>query len=504
MSQPPFASAHSTPRLLVVEDDATVRDFCMRVLRMNGYSVATAENGRAALARLSEERFDMVLTDLQMPELPGIKLLEHMRQYFSDVDAIAFTAYATVDTARQALKLGAFDYLTKPVSVEDLERTVRKCLELRRIRQEKERLSELVAMYEFSQTIASSLDTATQVQQIVRLLGQRFAPREVSLSLLQITDPVLDLLAAFRASSGDVLLPGPQLVLLDQGSGSPTTSVTLPRGHEREERALVEAHLLMINAAADEGPQIAQEILRTSDQPVGVLRLERDHHQPRFDADERRLLAVFASQIAASLDNARLYQQLQEQNLQTVIALAKAIEARDPYTRGHSEQVTRYAVRMMELLGASPERVELMRYASLLHDIGKIGIRDDILLKPGALSAEEFAVMRRHPEIGADILRSIRSLREALPIVEGHHERVDGRGYPRGYTAEQLPIEARVLAVCDAFEAMTSDRAYRKGMPPDTALGTLLKGSGNQWDSQLVSIFADMIRREFHTLRIAA
>jgi putative nucleotidyltransferase with HDIG domain len=507
MSQPLAASSQPLPpRLLVVEDDATVRDFCMRVLRMNGYAVATAENGRAALARLSEDRFDLVLTDLQMPELPGIKLLEHMCQHYPDVDAIAFTAYATVDTARQALKLGAFDYLTKPVSVEDLERTVRKCLELRRIRHEKERLSELVAMYEFSQTIASSLDTATQVQQIVRLLGQRFAPQEVSLSLLQITDPVLDLLAAFRAStgSGDLSLSGPQLVLLEQGSGTRAGSYTIERGHEREEQALVKGHLHMIGADADEGPQIAQEVLRTSDQPVGVLRLERGPEQPPFDPGERRLLAVFASQIAASLDNARLYQQLQEQNLQTVIALAKAIEARDPYTRGHSEQVTRYAVRMMELLDATPERVELMRYASLLHDIGKIGIRDNILLKPSALSDQEFAEMRRHPEIGADILRSIRSLREALPIVEGHHERVDGRGYPRGYTGEQLTLEARVLAVCDAFEAMTSDRAYRKGMPVEAALNTIYAGSGKQWDAQLVDIFTNMIRREFHTLRIAA
>ncbi|MBC8074958.1 MAG: response regulator [Chloroflexales bacterium] len=500
MAQPLAASAQpAPPRLLVVEDDATVRDFCMRVLRMNGYAVATAENGRAALARLQEARFDLVLTDLQMPELTGIKLLEHMRQHHADVDAIAFTAYATVDTARQALKLGAFDYLTKPVSVEDLERTVRKCLELRRIRQEKERLSELVAMYEFSQTIASSLDTATQVQQIVRLLGQRFAPHEVSLSLLQVTDPVLELLAAFRASgNGDSALPSPQLVVLEQGDANRASSVTLARGHEREGQALLEAHLCMINAAASEGPQIAQEVLRTSDQPVGVLRLERGAEQPPFEPDERRLLAVFASQIAASLDNARLYQQLQEQNLQTVIALAKAIEARDPYTRGHSEQVTRYAVRMMELQDASPERIELMRYASLLHDIGKIGIRDDILLKPEGLNAEEFAVMRTHPQIGANILRSIRSLRDALPIVEGHHERVDGRGYPHGHTAEQLPVEARILAVCDAFEAMTSDRAYRKGMPVDIALDTLLKGSGNQWDRQLVDIFAQMIRREFH------
>jgi putative nucleotidyltransferase with HDIG domain len=394
-----------------------------------------------------------------------------------------------VDTARQALKLGAFDYLTKPVSVEDLERTVRKCLELRRIRHEKERLSELVAMYEFSRTIASSLDAETQVREIVRLLWQRFEPHEVSLSLLRVDEPVLDMLAAQQATSDT--------------PRSRTNSVSIPRQRERDEQILTRAHLWMLGAdEADDSPLCAHEVLRTSDHPVGVLRLARGPEQPSFDGNDRRLLAVFASQIAASLDNARLYRQLQDQNLQIVTALAKAIEARDPYTRGHSEQVTRYAVRMMELLEAPPDKIELMRYGSLLHDIGKIGIRDHILLKPEALTADEFTVMRTHPQIGGDILRSIRSMRDALPIVEGHHERVDGRGYPHGLTGTQLTLEARVLGVCDAFEAMTSDRAYRKGMPVETALQTLARGSGSQWDAELVSIFTAMIRREYESLRV--
>src|SRR3954469_20811280 len=182
-------------RLLVVEDDTNVRDFCVRLLRMNGYQVASAENGRVALGRLSETQYDLVFTDLQMPEMGGIELLHQLRQNYPDIDSIVFTAHATVETAREALKLGAFDYLTKPVTVDDLERTVRRAMEWRRVRLEKQRLSEIVALHEMSQTFTSTLDTATAVRDIVQLLWRHFSPSTLSLSLLYPEDNQLELLA---------------------------------------------------------------------------------------------------------------------------------------------------------------------------------------------------------------------------------------------------------------------------------------------------------------------
>ena len=182
-------------RLLVVEDDTNVRDFCVRLLRMNGYQVVAAENGRVALDRLGENQFDLVFTDLQMPEMGGIELLHRLRQDYPDIDSIVFTAHATVETAREALKLGAFDYLTKPVTVDDLERTVRRAMEWRRVRLEKQRLSEIVALHEMSQTFTSTLDTATAVREIVRLLWRRFSPHALSLSLFHPDDQQLELLA---------------------------------------------------------------------------------------------------------------------------------------------------------------------------------------------------------------------------------------------------------------------------------------------------------------------
>ncbi|HWQ14296.1 MAG TPA: HD domain-containing phosphohydrolase [Roseiflexaceae bacterium] len=482
-------AANGTPaapqRLLVVEDDPIVRDFCERLLRMKGYQVRVAENGRAALERMRETRFDLLLTDLQMPEMGGIALLQEVQQRYPGTDAVVFTAFATVETAREALKLGAFDYLTKPVSVDDLERTVRRALEWRRIRQEKQRLSEIVALYEISQTFTSTLDTATAVREIVQLLWRRFAPRALSLSLFHPEDDELELLAQIGAARATP--PGARVAV----GGA-------------DEAAIMKAHGELAGGESVASPQhLAALVLRTNDRPVGVLRLSRAADQPGFDADDRTLLAICASQIAASLDNSRLYQQLKDQNLQTIAALAAAIDARDPYTRGHSEQVMRYAVRAAELLGLTPQQVERIRYAALLHDIGKIGIRDNILLKPGPLSPEEFDVMRSHPTIGADIVRGIKDLRSIIPIIEHHHERTDGHGYPDGLVGSAIDPEARILAIADAYDTMTSDRAYRRAMWPEEAFAELRKGSGTQWDAHFVEVFIRMIQTEGPELRIA-
>ena len=452
---------------------------------MNGFQVAAAENGRVALERLKETQFDLVLTDLQMPEMGGIDLLHCLRQEHPETDSIVFTAHATVETAREALKLGAFDYLTKPVSVDDLERTVRRAMEWRRVRLEKQRLSEMVALYEISQTFTSTLDTATATREIVRLLWRRFSPRSLSLSLLHPEDDELELLAQ-------------RGIALDHAPGSRA------RVHGHDEAAIARAHIQLIGEEREQsGPtHLARLTLRTSDRAVGILQLARGADQPGFDADDQKLLQICASQIAASLDNGRLYRQLKDQNLQTIAALAAAIDARDPYTSGHSEQVRRYAVRLGEVLNLPPQRIEYIHYGALLHDIGKIGIRDYILLKPGPLSDEEFAIMQTHPTIGADILRNIKALRDVIPIIECHHERMDSRGYPRRMSGPQIREEARIVAISDAYDAMTSHRAYRRAMAPEQAFQILMNGRGSHWDGQFVEVFVDMMQLEGPTLII--
>lgn len=458
------------PRILVVEDEANVREFCRLLLRRE-YEVAVAEHGLAAIAILQQQPFDLVLTDLQMPHMDGIALIRHLRSHHLATDVVVMTANATVETAREALKLGALDYIAKPVDSEQLQKTIRTALELRRIRHEKERLSDLVLMYQFSQAIAASLDIEEQTSRLIEFVGRRFAPLHIGLSLVDTDNETL------------VALIGPTA-----GNQAPLSAI--------DEHTLYAAHRRLIALPATAPGRLVEVVLRSRDRAIGMLDLARSEEQPSFDAAERHLIEVFASQIAAALDNARLYRAIKDQYEQMIAALSGAIEARDSYTYGHSRQVTRYAVHLAMELGLSDAEIERIRYAGLLHDIGKIGVRDDVLLKAGPLTAEELIQMRQHPQIGVRILEQIRGLRDVLPLIAAHHERVDGSGYPLGLRGDEIPLGARILAVADAFEALTADRAYRAAVDPEQALQIIQRGRGSHWDAQVVDAFVRMMRRE--------
>ncbi|HEX6972071.1 MAG TPA: HD-GYP domain-containing protein, partial [Limnochordia bacterium] len=177
-------------------------------------------------------------------------------------------------------------------------------------------------------------------------------------------------------------------------------------------------------------------------------------------------------------------------------ALAATIDAKDPYTKNHSQNVARYAASLARELGWSPSRVQELHLAALMHDVGKIGVPDAILKKPGPLTPEEKAVLDEHPVIGARILSPIARLKPLLGAIRHHHEWYDGSGYPDGLAGEQIPIEARVLAVADTFDAITSDRVYRKARSPAVALGILEQAKGNQLDPELVDAFARVVEHE--------
>ena len=172
--------------------------------------------------------------------------------------------------------------------------------------------------------------------------------------------------------------------------------------------------------------------------------------------------------------------------LGAIRALAAALDARDPYTAGHSERVSTLSVMMGRMMGLDSKELEVLRLGALLHDIGKIGVTDDILRKKGPLTTEEFEQIKRHPALGARILRQVPFLAPHLPIVELHHERPDGHGYPFGLRGEDIPLDARIVHVADAFDAMTSARAYRAARPASVAFAELERHSGTQFDPACV------------------
>ncbi len=179
-----------------------------------------------------------------------------------------------------------------------------------------------------------------------------------------------------------------------------------------------------------------------------------------------------------------------------ITSLIRALEAKDQYTRGHSERVSRILAGLVEHSGGTNLEVERARIAGRLHDIGKIGIRDDVLLKPGRLSLDEFEHIKEHPSIGASILQTIPSISDILPVVYSHHERMDGNGYPLGLMSISIPLWARMTAVADTYDALTSDRPYRKGMPHSQALAIIRQASGSQLCPDTVRLFVEWCKCE--------
>jgi HD-GYP domain-containing protein (c-di-GMP phosphodiesterase class II) len=229
--------------------------------------------------------------------------------------------------------------------------------------------------------------------------------------------------------------------------------------------------------------------MRLKDKVIGVLQVLNRTGTIPFNDHDLEMLENMANQAVSSIENARLYENIQKVYLATIEVLATAIDAKDPYTQGHSRRVTQYSVAIAEEMNLSPKEIEDIRYAGLLHDVGKIGIKDSIIRKPGRLTDEEYAIIKKHPSIGAKILRPVDFLADKIPGVLHHHEYYDGRGYPDHLVGEDIPLAGRIICVADAFDAMTTNRPYRKGLTVKTAVGELKKFSGKQFDPQCVEAF---------------
>ncbi|RCK78672.1 MAG: hypothetical protein OZSIB_1199 [Candidatus Ozemobacter sibiricus] len=229
--------------------------------------------------------------------------------------------------------------------------------------------------------------------------------------------------------------------------------------------------------------------MRLKDEVIGVLQVLNRTGDIPFNDHDIEILEAVANQAVSAIDNARLYENIQKVYLATIEVLATAIDAKDPYTQGHSRRVTQYSVAVAEELNMDRKELENVRYAGLLHDVGKIGIKDSIIRKPGRLTDEEYAIIKRHPEIGARILRPVDFLADKIPGVLHHHEYYDGRGYPAHLAGEDIPLIGRIICVADAFDAMTTNRPYRKGLSVNVAVGELKKFSGKQFDPKCVEAF---------------
>jgi len=210
-----------------------------------------------------------------------------------------------------------------------------------------------------------------------------------------------------------------------------------------------------------------------------------------FEERHKELLEGLANQSAIAIENAKLYEKIQKSYLDVIRALANAIEAKNPYTRGHSDRVTRLAVETGRAMNLSAEQLKEIEMAGILHDVGKIGVEEAVLNKPGRLTNEEFEKMMEHPRKGSEILQTIDLPQSVKDAVLHHQEKFDGTGYPDCLDEAKIPLYARIIAVCDSYDAMTSDRVYRKGMGKEYAITELKKFSGTQFDPKIVDAFLE-------------
>lgn len=235
-----------------------------------------------------------------------------------------------------------------------------------------------------------------------------------------------------------------------------------------------------------------------ADEPVGLIVFgeTRENIRDPFDSSKMRLVNVISDQAASAIQRTILHEQLEESFLQTVISLANAMDARDTYTGDHSQRMAALAERVCREMRLSEEQIQAIKWAAVLHDIGKIGVPDEILRKPAPLTDEEWETMERHPEIGARIVAPVQKLAPVSPIIRAHHEHFDGTGYPRGLKGDTIPIESRILSVVDAYIAIRDERVYSKSHTHKEALAEIRRNSGTQFDPEVVEIFCRVANRD--------
>lgn len=229
--------------------------------------------------------------------------------------------------------------------------------------------------------------------------------------------------------------------------------------------------------------------LLLKDEVIGVLNIANKKSDHPFTQGDLEFLLNVARVGAIAFKNARLHEQIQEDYLKTMVALALIIDARDPYTERHSQNVTRYSLAIAQEMALNLKQTEVLRRAALVHDIGKIGVRDNVLMKPGRFTPEEFEQIKIHSVKGEEIVSSLPFLKEVSVLVRHHHERYDGEGYPDGKIGEGIELGSRILAVADAFDAMTTDRPYRKKLTLEEAKEKLKRNKFIQFDPQIVEYF---------------
>lgn len=451
-------------RILIIDDDIVNLKIAEHILEKD-YEVICAQSGVQGLKLLRENDIQLVLLDLYMPDMSGMEVLRRIRQeaLIAKVKVIILTASGVRGDVTDAIRLGALDFIKKPFFPTELLERVKKVLQM-----------------EEKDSILVVDDDRMNLMLVKRILGIRYDVICVSSGQ--------EAIAYLNENT-------PNLLLLDLHMPEMNGLEVLERvkGMERL------ADIPVIFLTADNERETEAEIFK-----AGAI----DFIQKPFIAEVvirriNRILELYHYQQSLQLEVDRKMAELRESNrkisnlsIQVMMALASAIDAKDTYTKGHSTRVAAYSRELARRMGKSTQEMNEIYYIGLLHDIGKIGIPDYIINKPGKLTEEEYQLVKDHPKIGAEILENISELPSISVGAHWHHEMYDGNGYPDGLAGEAIPEVARIIGVADAYDTMTSKRSYRDILPQNVVKAEIEKGKGTQFDPVIADHMLAMIEED--------
>lgn len=493
--------------VLVVDDDPAILEAFLDFFESTeGYSIMTAQNGPQALEMCQNSKVDFCFTDLKMPEMDGIELVSKIQGLDNTIPVVMMTGYPSSEKAIATLKNGVVDFLVKPFRIEGVELTIQKALGKRELFIENMLLKEELKSKDRLSDINLELSEKVNDLNVLNLILQKVEWFESSSALF---DRLVRLSGKICGSDENYFH------ILDNTVGRPAlVSLSCRNGEDADPNRLLCVETFLADHMSEGMPLLMENPcdpvmaaagirslvvtpLKIRKNTFGVVTavLVDNRAKSVFNEKDLYYLNFMARRAAFVIENIALYENIYENLFATLYAFVEAIEARDPYTKQHSSRVSEIALHVGRQMECSQEELDRLSFAGHLHDIGKIGIRDSILLKPARLTSSEFETIKRHPTIGANIIGHLGLMSEEQQIIQYHHERWDGSGYPDGLKGEEIPLLSRILAVADVYDAMASDRAYRQRIGDDIIIETIIKNAGSQFDKRVVAGFLEAYRK---------
>lgn len=482
--------------ILIVDDDPNVVEIITDSLRSRGYATESAYNGEEALRKYDDFKPDLVVLDVVLPGKNGLAVCSEIRSrdVNYDVPVIMISANPIPDDLLETYLLGAQDFIRKPFSVKEMLAKVDSFLSQASGRRDLREKNELLE----DEVLKGQEDLKRVNRELKKKVFDMRTLFDLSQDLNRLRDPE-DLINVFFLTIAGQLGIGSLALFYVRGDGD--TYLTFAGGKGIRDGVLrafqltrgggLSGHLIVNQEVLDlrrgTMPDDARReasfmvglgfhycyplVVKSS--LVGIVFFGGKVSGQRYRANELEMFRSICSSAATGLENARLYHELQATYLSTIKVLVSTIEAKDSYTRGHTDRVALFARMIAEEMQLDRKDLETVSFGAALHDIGKLGVYEDILNKPGELTDGEWKIVRSHPEVGANIIRNMKFLESACDLVRHHHERLDGRGYPDGLKGEEISIGARIVAVADSFDAMTSNRPYRQAYSYEEAIEQL-------------------------------